>query len=184
MGKGVRLPFNSILKCDHIYIGDYTRINGPINIRGGGRCEIGRYCALGYDIHIITSTHDVRFANQQVAVHRRHGFVSLESQCNVVEIGHNAWIGDGATLLNGARIGEGAVVGAGAVVTGEVPPFAIVVGVPAKVRGFRFDEEIRKQLLKIAWWNWSEERIARNRVFFETDLSSCDIADLGTLIEG
>jgi len=58
------------------------------------------------------------------------------------------------------------------------------VGVPAKVRGFRFDEEIRKQLLKIAWWNWSEERIARNRGFFETDLSSCDIADLGTLIEG
>ena len=53
----------------------------------------------------------------------------------------------------GVTIGDGAVVGAGAIVTKDVPPFAIVAGVPAKIIKYRFDKETINDLLKLKWWN-------------------------------
>jgi acetyltransferase-like isoleucine patch superfamily enzyme len=71
-----------------------------------------------------------------------------------VVIGSDVWIAERATVLSGTRIGHGAVVGAGAVVGGEVPPFAIVAGNRAEVVRYRFNEEQREALLRIAWWDW------------------------------
>jgi hypothetical protein len=70
------------------------------------------------------------------------------------EIGHDVWIGANATILRGVRIGNGAVVGANAVVTRDVEPYAIVAGVPAVLRGFRFQESARKALEEIRWWDF------------------------------
>lgn len=86
---------------------------------------------------------------------------------NKITIGNDVWIGTGAIIFHGVTIGDGAVVGAGAVVTRDVPPYAIVVGVPAKILKYRHSPDKVKQLLEIAWWNWSLEKIIENIDFFE-----------------
>ncbi|MCB6993123.1 CatB-related O-acetyltransferase [bacterium 210820-DFI.6.37] len=77
-------------------------------------------------------------------------------------IGNDVWIGYEAVILAGVTIGDGAIIGTRAVVTKDVPPYTIAGGVPAKPIKRRFPEEIISALLEIQWWNWSEERIARN----------------------
>lgn len=79
-----------------------------------------------------------------------------------IVIGNDVWIGYEAVILAGVTIGDGAIIGTRAVVTKDVSPYTIVGGVPAKPTKRRFPEEIISALLEIQWWNWSEERIARN----------------------
>lgn len=77
-------------------------------------------------------------------------------------IGNDVWIGYEAVIMAGVTIGDGAIIGTRAVVTKDVPPYTIVGGVPAKPIRKRFDNETLEELLKIRWWDWSEEKIARN----------------------
>lgn len=79
-----------------------------------------------------------------------------------VVIGNDVWIGAYVSILPGVRIGDGAVIAAGAVVTGDVEPYAIVGGVPAKTIRYRFDEEMIKKLLEVKWWEWSVEEVEKN----------------------
>jgi phosphonate metabolism protein (transferase hexapeptide repeat family) len=74
-------------------------------------------------------------------------------------LGNDVWIGHGAIVLPGRRIGNGAAVAAGAVVSRDVPPFAIVVGTPAKVLRTRFAPEIIAALERIAWWDWPHAKL-------------------------
>jgi len=76
-----------------------------------------------------------------------------------IEVGHDVWIGRGARILSGVTVGNGAVVGAAAVVAGDVRPYAIVVGNPAREVRRRFGEEAIAALECIAWWDWPDERI-------------------------
>jgi virginiamycin A acetyltransferase len=91
-----------------------------------------------------------------------------------VTVGNDVWIGSRAIVLSGVDIGHGAIVGAGAVVTDDVEPYAVVAGVPAERRKWRFPEHVREALLDIAWWDWEPERLAANEEFFRTDLSEVE----------
>ena len=71
------------------------------------------------------------------------------------------WIGDGAVILSGVTIGNGAVIGARAVIAKDVPAYAIVVGNPAKVVRYRFEPAQIEALERLAWWNWSHEKITQ-----------------------
>jgi hypothetical protein len=64
------------------------------------------------------------------------------------------WIGHGVTVIPGRKIGIGAVIGSGAVVTRDIPPYAIAVGVPARVVKFRFPPDVVEKLLATQWWDW------------------------------
>lgn len=76
-----------------------------------------------------------------------------------VTIGSDVWVGYDVTILSGVTVGHGAVIGAGAVVARDVPPYAIVVGNPAEVRRYRFDDDTIAALLRIAWWDWPHEKV-------------------------
>ena len=84
-------------------------------------------------------------------------------------IGSDVWIGFGATVLSCVTIGHGAVVGAGAVVASSVPPFAIVVGNPARILRYRFDDDIVAALLRIQWWHWQPDRVAEYQSLLQGD---------------
>lgn len=95
---------------------------------------------------------------------------NLPQDIRYVIVGNDVWIGTRAILLPEVKVGDGAIVGAGAVVTHNVPPYAIVVGVPAKVIGFRYSKEQIDKLLKIAWWNWGINKIRANIDYFYGDI--------------
>lgn len=79
-----------------------------------------------------------------------------------IVIGNDVWIGYEAVILAGVTIGDGAVIGTRAVVTKDVPPYTIVGGVPAKPIRKRFPEGTIELLLKLKWWDWTEERIRQH----------------------
>lgn len=76
-----------------------------------------------------------------------------------VIIGSDVWIGRNAIILSGVRVGHGAVIGAGAVVTKDIPPFAVAVGNPARIKKYRFSDAIIERLLHIAWWDLDDGEI-------------------------
>jgi acetyltransferase-like isoleucine patch superfamily enzyme len=107
-------------------IGDNTSIAAFVHIWCGGRVIIGADCMIGSHVAISSLTHDHRAANMRE---------TMVARPVVIEDG--VWIGSHAVILPGVTLGKGSVIGAGSVVTGDVPPFAIAHGVPARVQGFR-----------------------------------------------
>ena len=77
-------------------------------------------------------------------------------------IGNDVWIGKNVKIMSGLKIGSGAIIGANSVVTKDIPPYAVVVGNPAKIIKYRFDEETRKKFMAIKWWNWNLEEVLKN----------------------
>ena len=78
-----------------------------------------------------------------------------------ITLGNDVWIGYEAVILAGVTIGDGAIIGARAVVTRDVPPYAIVGGVPARLIRRRFDEATIESLLALQWWDGEPDRIRR-----------------------
>ena len=76
-----------------------------------------------------------------------------------IDIGNDVWIGAKSTIMSGVKIGDGAVIGARTMVTKDVPPYSIVVGNPGRIIKYRFNEDQVQKLLKIKWWDWTEDRI-------------------------
>ncbi len=89
-------------------------------------------------------------------------------------VGNDVWIGFGATIMPGATIGDGAVIGSLSVVAGDVPPYAIVAGNPARVIRNRFDDATIARLLALRWWDWDAARITRK----VKAIAGADIAEL------
>lgn len=79
-----------------------------------------------------------------------------------VTIGNDVWIGSNATIMSGVTVGDGAVIAAESCVTRDVDPYAIVAGNPAQAVRRRFDADTVERLLRIRWWDWSDDRIAEN----------------------
>jgi virginiamycin A acetyltransferase len=92
-------------------------------------------------------------------------------------VGHDVWIGHDAAIMPGVQIGSGAIVAAASVVARNVPPYSIVGGNPATVIRMRYSVEIIDELLEIAWWDWSLEKIEANLVSLENgDLNALKLA--------
>lgn len=79
-----------------------------------------------------------------------------------IKIGSDVWLGRNVLITNSSNIGNGVIAGAGAVITKDVPDYAVVAGVPAKIIRYRYTEEEIEALNRIAWWNWSDEKIREN----------------------
>lgn len=79
-----------------------------------------------------------------------------------IVIGNDVWIGQGAMIMSGVTIGDGAVVGIRSVVVRDVPPYAIVSGIPALKWAMRFPPDIVEKLLMVKWWDWPEEKLRKH----------------------
>lgn len=180
--EGVYIAPGSVFHAVENQIGAYSRINGPIRTLGFARVVIGRYCALGTGITIISSNHIMYRVNLQETLQRRFGFKSLIMEASPLVIANNVWIGDNVTILPEVTIGDGAVVGAGSVVTKDVPPFSVVAGIPARFIKSRFEKETVEKLLEVRWWNWGQEKIKANSAFFNADLRNITVEQLQDLI--
>lgn len=128
----------------------------------GGTVKIGRYCSFGTDIHYYGANHPIDHAVMSAYFYNRafSGMDVKDVERNTLEIGHDVWIGHGVTIVSTCHyIGNGAVVAAGAVVTKDVPAYAIVGGVPAKVLKYRFDENVQDKLEESRWWELTPEKL-------------------------
>lgn len=170
VGVGVELPRGTKL-TSVVSIGDHTWFASAPTFTGAGHIRIGRWNAIGEGLHFISQNHDPSFANMHFALYDACG-LHRAAVVKGVEVGNSCWIGTNAILLAGSTIGDGAVVGAGSVVVGELPPFSICVGVPARPIRQRFSPETVDLLLELKWWDWPMERIQRNQEFFAMDLTN------------
>ena len=144
-----------------ITIGSYTYINSGYIYN----CKIGKYCSIGHNVSIGPGEHWTnRLSTFPInnLVFRKHD----SSEFKVVEpavIGNDVWVGNNAVILQGVSVGDGAIVAAGAIVTKDVPPYAVVGGIPAKILKYRFDKDTINALLRLEWWNkdieWQKEHM-------------------------
>ena len=144
--------------------------------------KIGRYTSIGQHVQIIRGQHPtqgfVSTAPCFYSLAKQNGFTYVNEQLfddykyaaespdethkYTVVIGSNVWVGSNVNILEGVTIGDVAVVAAGVVVTKDVPPFAIVGCVPAKIIKYRYTEEQRNALLQMMWWNKDKTWISEN----------------------
>ncbi|REL33013.1 Vat family streptogramin A O-acetyltransferase [Rhodohalobacter sp. SW132] len=170
------------ISSENIIVGDYTYYDDPEGPERfeknvlyhfpfiGDKLIIGKFCAIAKDVTFIMNgaNHKVSgfstypfqiFGNGWEKVLPKEGELPFKGD---TVIGHDVWIGYDATLMPGVKIGSGAIVASKSVVTRDVPPYSIAGGNPANIIKYRFDEGTIKELLEIAWWNWSANKITEN----------------------
>ena len=154
-------------------IGKYSYIGRRTEI---AYTEIGHFCSIAGECHIGMGIHTLENISTSPIFTEKHNGTGT-SWCNndtgtpykKTIIGNDVWIGLRAMVLGGVNIGDGAVIAAGAIVTKDVPPYAIVAGVPARIIRYRFSPEIIKQLEYIKWWELPEDVLQRNIELFQKD---------------
>lgn len=162
LGKGTRLYNTSI--------GVHTYISGSIinDATIGSFCSIARDCLIGGLAEHPTSMISTSPALYSSDILTGKSFVtqtSYSSKSRVI-IGNDVWIGARCIILEGVTIGSGAVIAAGAVVTKNVPPYAIVGGVPARLIRYRFSENEIEKLLNFNWWNLDRTNLSKLAINF------------------
>ena len=177
---------NSKVQVFHSTVGDYSYVGGGTNLIHTDVCKfcsIACNCVIGMGAHTLDhiSTSPIFTERENGTGHSWVSHNINAAQAKKVEIGNDVWIGSRAMFLDGVSVGDGAIIGAGAVVTKNVPPYAIVGGVPAKIIRYRFSEDIIKELEKTEWWNLSDDILKENIDLFQNKLVSID--KLYTLFE-
>jgi len=137
------------------------------------KTTIGRYCSIARGVRIVNHNHPLSFRGTS-GLFFNPAFGLCDRWLvnhNPLEVGNDVWIGANAVIMPEVnRIGDGAVIGAGAVVNRDVPPYAVVLGNPARVVKFRFPEEVIAQLLKEKWWEKDLDELAEEIGKFQTPL--------------
>jgi acetyltransferase-like isoleucine patch superfamily enzyme len=131
------------------------------------KAEIGNFCTIGARTAINPYNHPYQWLSSHEFQYHQNAFGFVEEYAALVrrpyedapgnmvtaKIGNDVWTGHNANILGGVTVGDGAVIAAGAVVTHDVPPYAIVAGVPAKIIRYRFAKDIIARLLAVKWWD-------------------------------
>jgi len=164
VGSGTAIYGEAVQIGKGTTIGHACTLNGPLSI--------GSYTQLGSCIGVFGAEHPTDVAVPNVNANFIRGEVRRLVAPDPVVIGHGCWIGHGAVILSGSSIGNGAVIGAGSVVKGDIPPYAIAAGSPARVTRHRIPVDFAESLDALAWWNLTAEEMYKHKQLFL--LSSVD----------
>lgn len=153
----------------HIYslyhdveVGMYTQGAFSSSCTIDRKTKIGRYCSISMNVRIMNRNHPMEFKSTHAFFFNPFFGICYEDKVEYIplDVGNDVWVGHGAIFHPHVRkVGDGAVIGAGAVVTKDVPPYAVVVGNPARVVRYRFNKEIIDELLASRWWEKSIEEL-------------------------
>jgi virginiamycin A acetyltransferase len=175
----------NIITRPNIVVGDYTYYDDhhdPYNFEKnvlyhfdflGDKLVIGKFCAIASGVKFIMNggNHEVKPISTFPFAIFGNGWEKLNDCAEHRDkypfkgdtiIGNDVWIGYEATIMPGVKIGNGAIIATKAIVTKDVPDYAIVGGNPAQIIRMRFDDVTIARLLKIAWWDWSAEKISEH----------------------
>ena len=129
-------------------------------------CDIGAFCSISDHVCIGGAEHPMNWVSMSPVFTKSKNsgpskrFAEFKAEpTKRTTIGSDVWIGHGVTIKQGVTIGHGAVVGSNALVTKNVPPYAIVGGVPARIIRYRFCDEMITMLLETKWWEAPDEKI-------------------------
>lgn len=169
----------------NIHVGDFTIYNDFVhdprdfetnNVRyhypiNNDHLYIGKYCSIACGAAFLfnSANHTLHsLSTYPFPIFYEEWNLPLASICNAwdnkgdIVIGNDVWIGYQAVVLAGVTIGDGAIIGARALVTKDVPPYTIVVDVPAKPIRRRFDDGTILALQRLQWWDWPESLLRQH----------------------
>ena len=184
-GDTQTIYLKNVITNPNIQVGDYTIyhdfVNDPKEFQKNNvlyhypinqdKLMIGKFCSIACGAKFLfnsanhtlssLSTYTFPLFFEEWELEKKKVTDAWDNKGNIV-IGNDVWIGYEAVILSGVTIGDGAIIGSRAVVTKDVPPYTIVGGVPARPIRKRFDEATIEKLLRLKWWDWSENKIKDN----------------------
>lgn len=168
------IPMN-FFPAEDVNIGKGTY--GDLNIykfNNISKIKIGNYCSIGQNTSfIIDADHSLnKISTYPYKVMLLHTEKNEAISKGDIIIDDDVWIGYGSTIMSGVHIGQGAVIAAGSVVTKDVPPYAIVGGVPGRIIRFRFSEEMISELLKVDYSKFTKSMVKEHIRELYTDLNN------------
>lgn len=163
--------------CENTYFKGNMGYGAYIGPNGFFMGKIGRFTSIAGKCSVVIGRHPYKYPFATTcpmffSLSKQNGYTFTDAQLYdefkcaesdyFVVVGSDCWIGYDVKLVEGIKIGDGAMILAGAVVTKDVPPYAIVGGIPAKIIGYRFDESTIQFLLKTRWWDNNIEWLKEN----------------------
>lgn len=169
------------VKAKNSVIGAHTYVAANTDVENA---EIGRFCSIADHCRIGMSSHSLNYISTSPVFTQK---INALQECWIKEdvfehkskeervyLGNDIWVGSHVLINGGVHVGDGACIAAGAIVVKDVPPYAIVGGVPAKVIRYRFSHEVVEELLRLKWWDMDEAFLKQHIEFFQTDKINID----------